>query len=385
MPPAKKTAAKKTTARRGGAKKATASAREKFEAEFAKSMGVTPKTKPKKPKVISTGIMSLDYALAVGGVPEGRVIEVWGPEHAGKTTLAIKLAVQFQKAHPDRMIAWVDMEQTFDEDWARSLGLDMSRVYFYVPQTAEDVADAVKRFVNSDICSLVVLDSVGGMISRVEVEKEADEATVGQVPKIVTRMVKIAAPAAAANGTTVCVINQVRANIGGYGPDEDTGGGWALKHVTTMKLQVRKVGGAGTSREAKRPNDEKPIPVGHKIAIRVQKNKMGPYGQVAEAWLHNVATSQFGPIGFDNVGDTFGYAKRLRLLGPTAASGRYEIFGEKIVGEPAVLEYLRLNPKVVEDLRVEILKDRADLVEQDIDETPEAEVDPLGMADMVDA
>ena len=385
--PAKKATAKKTTpARRGGAKKATASAREKFEDSFAKSMGVTPKTKPKRPKIVTTGAMALDYALAVGGVPEGRVIEMWGPEHAGKTTTAIILAVQFQHAHPDRMIAWVDMEQTFDEDWAEALGLDMSRVYFYVPMTAEDVSDAVKRFVYSDICSLVVLDSVGGMISRIETEKEADEETVGKVPKIVTRMVKTAAPKAATNGTTLCVINQVRANIGGYGPDEDTGGGWALKHVTTMKLQVRKVGGAGTSREYKRPHDEKPIPVGHKIAVRVQKNKMGPYGQVAEIWLHNVPTPTFGPVGFDNVGDTFGFAKRFNLLGPKAKSGYYLFGTDEVRGEPAALDYLRLRPDLVEDLRKQVLATRADVVNEDIDESPPEEADDaLGMADMVDA
>lgn len=387
MPPAKKAAAKKTTARRTGAKKATTAAREKFEEEFARSMGVTPKTKPKKVQIVPTGIMALDYALAVGGVPVGRIMEMWGPEHAGKTTAAIWMAVQFQQAFPQRMIAWVDMEQTFDQEWAEKLGLDMSRVYFYTPETAEDVADAIKRFVNSGICSFVVLDSVGGMISRVEIEKEADEATVGKVPGIVTRMVKIASPAAARNETTVCVINQVRANIGGYGPDEDTGGGWALKHVTTMKIQVRKIGGAGTSREVKRPGsaDDKKIPVGHKIAMRVQKNKMGPYGQVAEVWLHNVATRDFGPIGFDNVGDTFGFAKRLGLLGPRAKSGYYLLGEEEVRGEPAAVEALRLRPDVVADLRTRILATREDLVNEEVDETPAEEVDPLGMADMVDA
>lgn len=386
MPAAAKKTATKTTATRGGPKRATPAAREKFEETFKKSMKVSPKVKPKKVRIVPSGVMALDYALAVGGVPVGRIIEMWGPEHAGKTTLAIWQAVQFQTAFPDRMIAWVDMEQTFDQDWAESLGLDMSRVYFYTPQTAEDVADAVKRFVQSGICSFVVLDSVGGMISRVEIEKEADEATVGNVPKIVTRMVKIAAPEAALNETTVCVINQVRANIGGYGPDEDTGGGWALKHVTTMKLQVRKVGGAGTTREVKRPGsaDDKKIPVGHRVAIRVQKNKMGPYGQVAEVWLHNVATADFGPIGFDNVGDTFGFAKRLRLLGDKATSGRYLIDGEIIVGEPKALEYLRLHPETVEALRQQVLSTREDLVNTEVDETPAEEVDALGMADMVE-
>ena len=381
--------AKKTTTRRassGTAKKATAGAVDKFEAEFEKSMGIAlSKSKPSKPKIISTGSMTLDYATAVGGIPTGRVIEIWGPEHAGKTTLAIDIAVEFQKAFPDKRIAWVDMEQTFDAEWAKSLGLDMSKVWFYTPETAEDVADAVKRFVYSDLCSFVVLDSVGGMISRIEIEKEADEATVGKVPGIVTRMVKAAAPRAAKNGTTLCVINQVRAQIGGYGADEGTGGGWALKHVTTMKFKVRKAGGEGTAHTYKRSGDEKPIPVGHKIAVKVEKNKMGPYGQVAEIWLHNVPTPTFGPIGFDMVGEVFNIAKRLKMMG-SGAGGNYDVEGERIKGgEPKVLDYLRQNPTVVAEMRLKILDGRAHLVNEEVDETPEEEIDPLGMADMVDA
>jgi recombination protein RecA len=383
--PAKKAAAKKTTARsdRYQSKNATAAAIAKFEEAFTKEMGSTPRGKPKKSKIITTGSLALDYALTVGGAPTGRIIEMWGPEHAGKTTAAIILAVQFQKAYPAKRIGWVDMEQTFDEDWARALGLDMSKVWFFTPTTAEDVADATKRFVHSGLCSLVVLDSIGGMISRIEMEKEADQDTVGLVPKIVTRMVKACAPAAYQNDTTLCVINQVRANIGSYGPDEDTGGGWALKHVTTMKIQVRKTGGEGTTHQIKRPGDEKPIPVGHKIAMRVQKNKMGPYGQVAEVWLHNVPTEAYGPVGFDKIGETFNFAKRFRLMG-SGSGGNYEVEGTKIKGgEPKVMEHLRQHPEVVEALRLKVLETVKDRINDDGFEPPEDESDdPLGMSEM---
>lgn len=377
-------AAKKTTTRSGRyqSKNATKAAVDKFEEQFAKEMGANLRQKRKRATVTTTGSMALDYALTVGGIPSGRIIEMWGPEHAGKTTAAIICAVQQQKAFPNKRIAWVDMEQTFDEDWAEALGLDMSKVWLYTPETAEDVADAVKRFVGSGMCSFVVLDSVGGMISRIEIEKEADEETVGKVPKIVTRMVKIASPIAFSNGTTVCVINQVRAKIGGYGPDEDTGGGWALKHVTTMKMQVRRSGGEGSSHAVKRPGDDKPVPVGHKIAIRVQKNKMGPYGQVAEVWLHNVPTEQYGPVGFDLVGEVFGFAKRLKMMG-SGAGGNYEVEGVKIKGgEPKVMEHLRQNPEVVESLRTKILATVRDRITDNVEE-PEVE-DELGMAEMVD-
>jgi recombination protein RecA len=220
------------------------------------------------------------------------------------------------------------------------------------------------------------------MISRLEMEKDADEATVGKVPGIVTRMVKASSPMAFANGTTLCVINQVRANIGGWGPDEDTGGGWALKHVTTMKMQVKKAGGEGTRHMAKVGGHEKPIPVGYKMAVRVQKNKMGPEGVVAEMWFHNVATSTFGPIGFDAVQEIFDFAKRFKLMG-SGAGGNYEVEGEKIKGgETKVMEYLRQNPDVVQALREKVLEQVSHLAQDDDTPPDVGSDDPLGMAEM---
>lgn len=381
MPPKKKASTTTVRAGRWQSKNATKAAVDKFEEDFSKSMGTSLRAKRRKAEIVSTGSLNLDYATVVGGTPTGRIIESWGPEHAGKTTLAIIEACEFQKAYPHKRVAWVDMEQTFDDDWAEALGLDFSKWWFYTPQTAEDVADAVKRFVSSGLCSYVVLDSVGGMISRIEMEKEADESTVGKVPQIVTRMVKACSPMAFSNGTTVHVINQVRANIGGWGPDEDTGGGWALKHVTTQKRQIRKAGGEGSSHTAKMPGDDKPVPVGHKIAVRVQKNKMGPYGRVAELWLHNVETPQFGPVGIDMVAEVFSFAKRLKLMG-SGAGGNYEVEGVKIKGgEPKVMEHLRQHPEVVATLRAKVLETvRGEVVE---DDAPPPVDDPLDMAEVV--
>lgn len=386
MPPKKKTTTKTTSSTRWASKSATNAAVDKFEEKFAKAMGSRPTTKKRKrAPVVSTGSLNLDVATVVGGTPTGRIIESWGPEHAGKTTLAIIEACEFQKAYPNKRVAWVDMEQTFDDDWAEALGLDFSKWWFYTPETAEDVADAVKQFVSSGLCSYVVLDSVGGMISRLEMEKDADEDTVGKVPKVVTRMVKAASPMAFANGTTVHVINQVRANIGGWGPDEDTGGGWALKHVTTQKRQIRRSGGEGSAHSVKVPGEEKPIPVGHKIAVRIQKNKQAPFGRVAELWLHNVETPQYGPVGIDQVQETFDFAKRFKLLGPKATSGRYHFEdgseeGVEVLGAPKALEYLRERPEVVSDLREKVLATLADQVTEE----PAPEVDDeLGMAEMI--
>ncbi len=386
--PAKKAAAKKTTTSKGrwADKPASGVALTKFEEEFEKSMGVHPGGRPKKKEFITTGSMNLDFALITGGVPRGRIMETWGPEHAGKTTIAILQAVQFQRAFPAKRIAWVDMEQTFDYEWAEKLGLDTSKkkMWFYTPQSAEDVADAVKRFVMSGMVSYLVLDSVGGMISRMEMEKEADEATVGKVPGIVTRMVKTVSPMAYSNGTTVNVINQVRAQIGGYGADEGTGGGWALKHITTIKMKVRRAGGQGTEHTVKMPGHDQPMPVGHQIAVKVEKHKMAAKGGQALIWLHNVETSQFGPVGIDATREVFDFAKRFNLIG-SGSGGNYEVEGVKVKTGEAVVEYLREHPDVTEVLRGKVLATVAGQVVEDDGPPEEEDDDPMGIAEMVDA
>ncbi len=343
-------AEKKTYSTDWKSKKATKAAVDKFEAEFAKSMGFDL-TSNDDYEIVSTGSLNLDYALSIGGIPTGRIVEVWGPEHAGKTTLCCLMAAEYQRKFPDKKVAWVDMEQTFDPVWAAALGVDVKALWRPTVKTAEDTADATKRLVESGLCSFVVLDSVGGMIAKMEYQKEADEATVGLVAKIVTRMVKQVSPMAKSNGTTVCVVNQVRAAIGSYGADETTAGGWALKHVTTIRLRVKRGSVPHTITV-----DSKQVPVGHQMAIQVQKNKLGPYGQVANVWLHNVATEKYGPIGVDMPDETFQFAKRFGLLGDKKGGYYMMPDGEtEVRSEPNAIEMLRERPDFVQILRGKVL------------------------------
>lgn len=358
-------------------KKATDAAIGKFEATFAKDMGVDLSVTQDEYEVISSGSMNLDYVLGIGGYPTGRVVEIWGPEHAGKTTLAMLMVAEYQKRFPDQKVAWVDMEQTFDPKWAAQLGVDVKAMWRPPVKTAEDTADATKRFVESGLCSLVILDSIGGMIAKMEFQKEADEATVGLVPKIVTRMVKQVSPMAKSNGTTVVVINQVRAQIGGYGPDEITGGGWALKHVTTLKLRVRR----GEQRAV--TIDGKPVPVGHQMMVQVQKNKMAPYGQVAGIWLSNRPTDKFGPVGVDMAQEVFDHAKRLGLMG-TKGGGYYVMPDDtEIRSEDKVVEHLREREDHREILRSRVIASLADTVHEETEDGSTDPDDPMGMAEMV--
>lgn len=328
--------------------KATASAIAKFEERFTKALGVKAERNVRTVyDAISTGSLALDAALGIGGWPVGRISEVWGPEHAGKTTAAYWAVAAAQRKFPDRMAAWVDMEQTFDSTWAEKNGVDLSRLWIHHPTTAEDVADSVKEFTTSGLCSIVVLDSIGGMIARAEIEKDADDATVGLVAKTVTRMVKICAPVCYQNNTTVLVINQVRAKIGSYGADEDTGGGWALKHVTTVKVQVRR----GEGVKAKIMGQD--ITIGHKVSARIQKNKAAPNGGRVEIMLVSQPTKTFPVVGVDRVEETFDVAKKYGVLKGTSWVTLPN--GEKFQGRPKVIEYLRANPDVVEEIRPLVL------------------------------
>jgi recombination protein RecA len=329
----------------------------RFEADFARSMGTSLRraNQVARPEVISTGSLALDRALVIGGLPRGRIVEYWGPEHAGKTTLALLNIAEAQRRFPAPwMCGWVDMEQTLDTEWAQDLGVDLSRLWLVDnPQTAQDVADAHRRFVSSGLCIYSVLDSIGSMISRGSLEKEADkEARVGEVAKIVTEMVKQCSPLGAANGTTSIIINQVRAIIDGsrFGPKEGTSGGWALKHATTIKLKIRR--GAEAPHTVKQDGDD--VPVSVETAIRVEKNKLAPYGRRANLWIANQATKQWGPIGLDRADEAATIGVQ---TGAIEQRGAWYTLpdGERVNGREKVMDHLRAHPELIEGIRERML------------------------------
>lgn len=164
-------------------------------------------------EVISTGSLTLDTKLSVGGYIRGRLYELWGPDGAGKTSLALIGCAQAQKAVPDRRVGYIDMEHRLDGKWAASLGVDISRMIQVRPNNAEEVADQLKDMLRSGLFSMVVVDSVGAMIPEKEMDKDAGESAMGKKAQVVTRMVQIAAVDADKSGTVVIFINQVRANF----------------------------------------------------------------------------------------------------------------------------------------------------------------------------
>lgn len=382
MPPTpkKKTAASFTT--NWQPHKATDAAIAKFEEAFGKEMGLGVLTRSDEIspyEVTSFGPIAMDVASGIGGLPVGAVVEVWGPEHAGKTTAAMLAVANAQKERPDKMAAWVDMEQTFDKRWAQKLGVDLTRLWLVEnPQSAEDVADATKRFVMSGLCSIVVLDSVGSMIGRKEFEKESEDAVVAEVAKIVTRMVKQVSPMGKANGTTTWVVNQVRAIIatgnGGKGPTTHTSGGWALKHVTAMRLNVKR----GESQFI--TVDGKQVPVSHDVIVRWEKNKMAPYGRTATFNIRNTPTEKEPWIGVDPVLEAVEYGKKTGII--TGSAWLTLPSGEKFNGATKAVEYLKEHPEEMAEIRARVLESLKGVAH---DESEDNATDPTGMLAFLEA
>lgn len=306
----------------------------------------------------STGSLALDYAMG-GGFVHGRVAELWGVESSGKSTLLTVSAAEYQKANPKRLVAWLDVENTFDLDWARAHGLDLSPNRFLLvnPPNAEDTADLVKELIHAKadgepMFGPVILDSVGAMLPQKEKEKDADEATMALVAKTITRMVKIAAEGLYTTGGMLWIINQVRANLS-YGGDLTRTGGFALGHVTTHRLKFRKAGAP-----IKIGSGETEVQVGQKIAIKVEKNKIAPPGRTAELTFYNQMTEKYGPIGLDTAFDVYKTAKTAGVFG---RRGSWYALpdGTEHNGEAAVLAYLRAHPEAVEPIREKTLATKA--------------------------
>lgn len=322
--------------------------------KFAKDFGATSINKFKDPMVIvPSGSLHLDYQLRAGGIPVGRVFESWGPESVGKTTMGMVYAAQFQRRFPDRIVGWIDIERTFLPEWAEAHGVDMSRMRVTSPNTAEEVGDHIKALLESDICSYVTIDSVGGMISQKEFDKDSDEAVVAIIAKIVTRSMRIATVRAAQHHATVHVINQTRANIGGYGASTTSSGGWALKHLTTYQIQHKRT-------------DETPLKVGDDIvgqtfALHVAKNKMAPPKRTARVTLLNQPTDRYGPIGIDRASEAFELGDLTDQF--DRAGSHYSLSdGSRHNGKDATKTHLREHPQLIEEIRERALAGVAHLV-----------------------
>lgn len=318
--------------------------------------------------VISTGSAQLDDKTGVGGYVVGRIVEVWGQDGSGKTTLAIHGMKEAQKQYPNKLVAMIDVEHRFDLKWAALQGLDLERFLLVRPKTAEDVADQLKEILdpNAQLFSMVVVDSVAAMLPKAEFEKAADEAVVAAQAKIVTRMVKLASHRAELSRTVVMLINQVRSSIGAGGPDTTTGGGYALKHSSTMKFNVRRASGGALKVNREEGGKKVPQQVGHIIAVRIERNSVALAYRTAEFALLYVPTPEYGPAGFDVAREVAFLARDAGLLDGVGTSWLTDKeTGERFNGLERFVDHLRSDLNRMAALRkksMDLLRDPDQIV-----------------------
>lgn len=298
--------------------------------------------------VIPTGSIVLDYYLGVGGYVVGRLHELWGPEGAGKTTMAMQAVREAQRKYSDKLAAWIDVEKRLDKSWAVQHGVDLSRMVIVQPNSAEDVADQLKELCRSGLFSIVVVDSVGAMLPEKAKEKDAEDSVMGKEAQVITRMVKLNAVEAQRSNTTVLLLNQVRANFG-YGADTTTPGGFALKHATTTKLNIKRAGGTDTAFKVK-INGEDRI-VGHMLAVNIQRNSVAPAYRTAQFPMFYIPTEKYGPVGIDSADEaaTIGILSKVVQLSGSWYTIKYS--GVRVQGRDALVEELRKDPDTIAKIR----------------------------------
>lgn len=330
-------------------------------AQLTKTYGdrVTRRDTMVRPTFISTGSLTLDYALG-GGFALKRTHEIVGPEGMGKTSLANLTMANAQRQFRDRAVGIIDMEQAYDFEWATKLGVDISEERFFhlYPNDSEDVSDQISMLLRSGEVSLVVVDSIGGMESRAAFEKKAEESAMGKNAQVISRMVKRVAGLCREYDAAVIFINQYRANIGSPRGGEKPAGPSALKYNTTTQIKMSRTSEPTkkvsiTDAVSKAPAE---LEVSRQLRVKVARNKLVPQGRVADFWFRNVATDKFGPVGIDRadeaitLGIATGAIKRLSTVS-------YEFPDGSTVkgGRPGVEAAIAERPELVELVRARAL------------------------------
>ncbi len=293
---------------------------------------------PVNVEALSTGSLSLDLALGIGGVPRGRIVEIYGPEASGKTTLALHVVASAQKAGGDA--AYIDVEHALEPAYARALGVDIDSLLISQPDTGEQALDIAESLVRSGAIDVLVIDSVAALIPRVELEGEVGDTVVGALARLMSQAMRRLAGAISKNNCTVIFINQLRQKIGVmYGNPETTPGGLALKYYASVRIDVRRI-------ETLKVNGEM---IGNRTRAKVVKNKVAPPFREAEFDI------LYGE-GISRVGEIVDLGVKLEII--DKAGAWFTVNGNRIQGRDAVKEYLLTYPDEMEQVE-QAIRDNA--------------------------
>ena len=275
-------------------------------------------------EAISTGSISIDYALGIGGFPRGRVVEVFGPESSGKTTLTLQVIAEAQKA--GGMAAFVDAEHALDAEYARKLGVDIENLLVSQPDNGEQALEIVEVLVRSGSIDVVVVDSVAALVPRAEIEGEMGDAQVGLQARLMSQALRKLTAVVAKSKTTLVFINQLREKIGVmFGSPETTTGGRALKFYSSVRIDIRRIG-------AIKDGD---VVVGGRTRVKIVKNKMAPPFREAEVDM------MYGE-GVSREGDLIDLAVERKIIDKSGAWFSYG--GERLgQGRENVKTFLKAN------------------------------------------
>ncbi len=298
---------------------------------------------------VSTGSVGLDIALGIGGVPKGRIIEIYGPESSGKTTLALHIIAECQKI--GGICAFVDAEHALDVKYAGNLGVDTQNLYVSQPDYGEQALDIVETLARSGAIDLIVVDSVAALTPKSEIEGDMGDTHVGLQARLMSQALRKLAGVVHKMGTTVIFINQIRMKIGmmGYGSPETTTGGNALKFYSSVRLDVRRIA-------TLKQNDES---IGNRVRVKVAKNKVAPPFKQAEFDV------MFGE-GISKVGELIDYGVKLDIIDK---SGAWFSYGTTKIGQGRENSkiYLKDNPEIATEIESKIKEHLGEILDPTID------------------
>ena len=284
---------------------------------------------------IPTGSLSLDVALGIGGVPKGRIIEIYGPESSGKTTLALHIVAEAQKRGGE--VAFIDAEHALDPSYARALGVDIDSMLISQPDTGEQGLEICEALVRSGAIDVVVVDSVAALTPRAEIEGDMGDSHVGLLARLMSQALRKLAGSIAKTNCVVIFINQLREKVGVmYGNPEVTTGGRALKFYSSVRIDVRRVEAIKNGSEI----------VGNRTRAKIVKNKVAPPFREAEFEI------LYGE-GISKWGEMVDLAVKLDII---QKSGSWFSMGEMRIGQgrDAVKAYLQANPEFADKVEAEI-------------------------------